>query len=322
MSNEIIDKTNLKRVYLLFGDEPYLVHQNERMIVETVISQNNMAEMNHSVYKENVTYDAIISDCNMLPFMSEYRLVQVKDSGLFYQGKKDDTEKLAEYIAKIPDTTVLLFTEKKVDKRNALYKMVKKTGVCTEYNALKPRELVDFVKEKSYGKLQCAEYFISAVGNSMERLTGELDKLRHYCGENPITKQDVDTVCSKTPDAVVFNMVAAVGKRDTAKALSVYNNMLQAKESPFGILKMLARQFKLILECKYMSNKGKNRMEIAQTLGIAEFMVKEYIEQGRNFKISDLINAINACYKCDEDIKLGRMSDTLAVEMIILKMNF
>lgn len=51
-------------------------------------------------------------------------------------------------------------------------------------------------------------------------------------------------------------MVGAIGGKNTELALDIYGNLLNMKESPLGILKMIARQFKMILECKYLLRKS------------------------------------------------------------------
>lgn len=309
----------LKKVYLLYGDERFLVNQKENELVAAAVPSQN-AVMNHSIYKENAAAAVITAECDMLPFMADKRVVQVRYSGLFFQGRKEDSELMAAYVENIPDTTLLIFTEEKVDARGALFKAVKKYGECLKFERLKDREAAAYVK-KICPELECPDYFAAVVGSDMEKLTGEIEKLRIYTGGGAITKKDVDEVCSKTADIVVFNMAKAVGKRSSAEAIGIYRNMLLAKESPFAILKMLARQLKLILECKYMSGKGKSNAEIAETLAIKEYFVRDYIAQGRNFTSGALIKGIKACYKCDADIKTGRMDANLAVELVIIGMN-
>ena len=80
--------------------------------------------LNYSYFNGKTDIDNIITACDTLPFMSEKRLVAVKDSKLFEPGRKDDSEKLKDYIPNIPQSTVLCFVEDKADKRSSLYKAV------------------------------------------------------------------------------------------------------------------------------------------------------------------------------------------------------
>jgi DNA polymerase-3 subunit delta len=148
----------------------------------------------------------------------------------------------------------------------------------------------------------------------------ELDKLRHYAyGKQEITKQDIDQVTTKSIETKIFDMLSALGTKKTAKAVEMYNNMIQAKTEPLMILSMLARQFRLILRAKALGADGYGSGDIAKEIGVPSFAVKEYIAQGKNFKYSSLIQALEDCLDTDIKIKTGQVSPVLGVEMIVLK---
>ncbi|MBQ9605074.1 MAG: DNA polymerase III subunit delta [Firmicutes bacterium] len=315
------DNKYSKNVYLLFGTERYLVLEKDKDIADTFAPPQGMEIMNTSVYKDGVSAQHLKADCEMLPFMTEKRLIRVVDSGFFTRGKKDETDAFADYVKNIPQSTVLVFVENNVQKNNALYKAVKKHGECMEFEPLKARELTAFVKKQGKGLIADPDYFISYVGEDMEKLVGEIAKLSAYSKGAPVDNAVIDEVCSPALDTYVFNMTAAIGKKDIGTALDIYGNMLRAKEAPTVILGQIERQFKLMLECKELERKGKSRADIAEILGIREFAARRCMEQGRNFKLSELLKGIKSCYKCDMDIKTGKISDTLGVELVILGLN-
>lgn len=315
------DTKKIERAYLFFGEEKYLVRDSVERL-KTAVVDKAMEMMNLSIFEGRAEVDKIIAACETLPFMGNYRMVFVKDSGLFDKGRKDDTEKLKDYIGRIPKTTVLCFREDKVDKRNGLYKAVSKNGACTELNFLKDNELIKWVCEKGEKKIRPAnaEYLIKSVGTSMEVLEGEINKLLSGADEKgEITRGLIDSLCTKSPENNVFEMVEAIGKKQPEKALEIYNNMLRMKQSPMYVLKMAARQFKLIMQCKYLRSKGKNANQIAEELKQRSFVVRDCLNQAGNFKMASLINAIDDCARCDIDFKSGRITDKLGVEVIILK---
>ncbi len=313
----------MKNVYLICGDERYLVAQKENEIKKAALPDETMAAMNHSVFKDSIDTGELTAACEMLPFMAEKRLVQVRYSGLFTAGKKDDTEAVAAYLAEIPETTVLVFTESETDGRNSLYKAVKKYGEVFDFKPLKPYELVDHVKKHCKVKIP-AEYFVTCVGSSIERINGELDKLIVYTDGKDITEQDIDEVCSKTPEMNMFKLLEAVGRRNTAEALDIYHNMLSAKGSSFGVLTMLVRQLKIMIECRYLAEKGMPAKQIADNLPeykLFERSARGYVEQSKNFKRTALYKYLTQCYKCEENIKNGLVDDEMGVELLIIGMN-
>lgn len=316
-----MDFKNPKNVYLLFGEEKYRLKQWEKKFLEA-FSDPATAMLNQNIFDNRSAINDIIDACNTLPFMSQYRIVTIKDSGLFANGKKNDTEAMAEYLKEISETTLLYFIEEKVDKRNTLYKAVNKIGECIEFTLLKDNELIDWCIKESGSRLDpaTATLLLRNVGGLMEALEGEINKLVQFVPENEkITPVHINQICTIVPEVKIFDMVAAIGEKNTKKALEIYNNMLEAKESPFGILKMISRQFKLLLQCRYLANKKLSNDAIANEIGVRSFIVRDCLRQAKNFNNKDLLAAIQDCFDCDINIKSGKISDRLGVELIILK---
>lgn len=315
-----IKNRSFKRVYLIFGEEKYLTMEYECKLKNAVVPKT--AElMNTAVFDSVSEIENIRSAVETLPFFSDYRLVVVKDSGLFKQGKKDLTDKMVEIVKNIPETTVMIFAGDEVDKRNSLYKAVKKYGYACEIKNLKDNELIKWVEKQSDGKVKgsVASYFVQNVGNSMEALKAELDKLIIYSKGQNINTKLIDDICTKSPEANVFEMVDAIGNKRPDKALEIYNNMLVERQSSVMILSMVARQFKMILQCKYLMKKNYTKDQISYELSQRSFTVDKYMKQSRNFTISKLMDAVRECAELDVRFKQGLISSDLGVEMIIIK---
>ena len=95
--------------------------------------------------------------------------------------------------------------------------------------------------------------------------------------------------------------------------------MILMKESPIMILAMIARQFRIILQSKYLAEKGFYNADIAKKINQREFVVSQCLSQAKNFRKKDLLKALDDCLKCDANIKTGKIQDKLGVEMIIMK---
>ncbi len=90
-----------------------------------------------------------------------------------------------------------------------------------------------------------AKYLVECCGTSMQDLINELRKLIEYKGENSnITKQDIDLLCTKQIQAVIFDLTDNLGKKETSKALEVYNGLISNKEPIQKILITLYNHFK------------------------------------------------------------------------------
>lgn len=309
-----------QRVYLFCGDEKYLLLEYENKLKSAVVPVDSQI-MNLVEFDGVDDVEKVASAVETLPFFNNYRLVVIKDSGLFKTGKKDMTDSMCQVIKNIPESTVVIFAGEEVDKRNSLYKAVKKYGYVCEINPLKDNELIKWVEINSNGRLKgsVAAYFVQNIGNQIEALKAEMDKAIAYSGDNAVTKAVIDSVCTKSLESNIFDMMDAIGLKQADKALDIYNNMLVMKQQPVAVLTMIARQFKNMLQCKYLMKKGFTKSQIALELSLREFMVNKYMQQSKNFTVAKLMDAVRDCAELDVRFKQGLITDVLGVEMIILK---
>lgn len=322
---ENIKNKDFSKCYLLFGEENYLKKYYEQRLKNTIVS-NNMDIMNVSIFEgKSISIEAIINAADTLPFMSEKRLVLIKSSELFQTGRKEDTNKMKDYIIHIPNSTCIVFVEENVEKQNKLYKEIQKEGYIVEFKSPKENELVIWL-QKSLKKnnkdieAKTAIYMLRNVGTDMELLEGEIQKLIAYKNnENIITQTNIDTVCSKSLETKIFDMLDAVGNKNLETALNIYNNMLMLKETPTKILIMITRQFRLLIQVKYLLNEAYNSDAIAKRLNQKPFVVKGLSAQAKNFSQETLIQALEDCLETDISIKTGTLSAEIAVELLIIK---
>ncbi len=315
---------SFKNVYLFYGEESYLKKQYRQSFYNAVVSDASAA-FNYTFFEgSSAEPSSIIDACETLPFMNDKRLVEAKDTGLFIQGRKDASESMSKYISNIAESSILIFTEEKIDKRSRLYKEVSKKGCCVEFKRMEENELISFIQslfenENTKIDTRCALYLLRSVGSDMSSLKKESDKLIAYKNGEDITKEDIDLICTKSLETEIFDLVGAIGSKKADKAIEIYNNLLLLKQSPLMILSMSARQFRLIIQCKYLYSKGLSPDQIGSQIGIRGFMAKNYIRQSANFTNKALLSALKDCLECDVGIKTGKISDRLGVEMIILK---
>lgn len=282
--------------------------------------------MNYTFFSEKgAVISTIIDGAETLPFLAERRFIVIKESGLFAAGRKDDSERMSEYVANIPKSSCLLFIEETIDKRGKLYKAIVKQGYVVEMKSLSDKELSRFLigESKKSGLVlgeAVADYFCRTVGGSMDGMLLELAKLCAYKGnEGSIAKEDIDNICSKSLELRIFDLVDAMGGKNPQLALDIYRNLIQRKESPIMVLAMLTRQFRMIYQCKVLAELGMSQGEISAQTGLRDFMVRGSLKQGSQFKAETLKLALEKCLQTDTDIKTGRMNGELAVEMILLE---
>jgi len=312
-----------KPVYLLYGEESYLVSHYANLFTKELLDD---AIMNRDTFEgKDFEVDSLIGAANTLPFLSGRRLVYVKDSQLLAVGRKNATEAVAKYLPDIPETTTLIFIETSVDKRNRLYKQIASLGRAVEFKSPSEAELTRWVINifKKKGKEihpKTAQLLLSTVPKGMASVYSEADKLGAFVGaRSSIAPEDIQAVCTKSLEARIFNMVGALCSGQTERALVQYHNMLAAKEQPLMVLAMMARQFRMVLQCKAYAEKRMGQPEIASRLGLQSFIVRECLRQSQKFTIERLLAALSDCQDTDIRIKTRLMEGELGVELQIVR---
>ena len=317
--NQDIKEKSFKKIYLLYGDEPFLVGSYKKKLREAITGGDTM---NFNYFEgKNPDVKEIISLADTMPFFADRRLILVDGSGFF----KSAQEELAAYLPQMPDTTCLVFAESEVDKRNRLYKRVKELGYAAELNKQDTAQLMRWaagILGRDGRKISrpVMEYFLERTGDDMENIRMELEKLVCYTmGRDVITKEDVDAVGTVHVTSRVFDMVAAIVAGNTKKAMDLYEDLLTLKEPPMRILFLIARQFNQLLQIKELTAAGKDKGAMASALKVPPFAVGKLTAQARAFTRDQILSWVTLCVETEEEVKTGRLSDRLAVELLIAR---
>ncbi len=310
----------LKRAYLLYGQERYLVRQYRDKLIKAMIPEGDT--MNLSRYEgEDIDQEEIIDQAETLPFFAEHRLILIEDSGLF----KKSGEQLAEYMPQAPETTSFLFVEEGIDKRSKMYKTLVKFGSAVEFGEQKDDVLSRWVvgRLRKEGKeITQAAYrlFIEKTGTDMENIDHEMEKLICYCmDKETVTPEDVEAVTTEQIQNKVFDMVDAIASHQQKKALDLYYDLLALKEPAMRIMYLVTRQFHLLLTVKAMTNQGFGNKDIAGKAGCPDWAVRKYQAQCRDYSLEQLKQAVRDGTEFEEAVKTGRLDERMAVELFIVQ---
>lgn len=317
--NEDLKSGQLKQAYLLYGEEAYLRKQYKDKVKAALLGDGD-AMNSHYFEGKDINLGEIIDLAETMPFFAERRVIVLENSGLFKSGG----EKMAEYLAEPASTACFLFVESEVDKRSKLYKQVQQLGRAVEFAIQDERTLKRWLagilkKEGKQITENTAEYFLDKVGTDMENIRSELEKLVCYCMDREIVeREDIDMVCTTRINNHIFDMVTAIGDKQTKKALTLYYDLLALKEPPMRILFLIARQCNTLLQVKQLKNKGFDNKKIGEKIGLPGFVAGKYVTQAAKFKEKELKKAVERCVEAEESVKTGRMNDTMSVELLIM----
>ena len=315
-----IKRQEFKKVYLLYGEERYLIRQYRDKLKKALADQDDT--MNFTCFEgDDINVKEIIDLAETLPFFADRRVILIEDSKLLKKGG----DELGEYLENLPETTYFVFVEEEVDKRSKLFKAVAKCGNAIEFGTQTDETLMKWVggRISREGKnITQAAYqsFIAKTGTDMQNIEKELEKLICYTMDKAVIEpEDVEAITTEQLSNKVFEMVDAIASHRQKHAMDLYYDLLALKEAPMRILFLITRQFQILLTVKVMSNQGFNNKEIAAKAGCPEWAVRKYQGQAKAFSLEQIKQAITDGVLYEEAVKTGRMNDQMAVELFIVQ---
>ena len=317
---EDIKNQEYKQAYLFFGEEGYLKKQYRNKLLQAWNPDGDT--MNESRFEgKGIDVKEVISLGETMPFFSDRRIILLENTGFF----KNQCPELAEYLNNLPDYLYLLFVEDEVDKRSKMFKSVKQIGRVVDFAVQDEKTLMRWVlgimkREGKQITQRDMEHFLSKTGTDMSNIEKELEKLLCYTMDRSvITGEDIDAVCTTQINNRIFAMVQAVAEQNQEKALDLYYDLLALKEPPMRIMFLIAKQFNQLLQVKELAGKGAQKREIASKVKVPPFVAGKLIAQARAFSREQILSYVEFCVESEESVKTGRLSDRLAVELLIAR---
>jgi DNA polymerase-3 subunit delta len=264
--------------------------------------------------------------CDAIPFLAEKRLVIVEGLLTRTAGQKEFLDKLAGYLGKLPETTRLVFVEtKSLPAHHPILQLAQKDarGYVKRFASPDVKTLPKWIKKRvrKYGgeiEPKAAAQLAAAVGADLRLLDQEIAKLATYVnGERAITETDVDAVVPYAQTAVVFDLVDALGRRDGRTAARTLHRLLDAGEHPLGLLAMIVRQFRLLIQVKELKGEGANPQTIAKALSIHPFPARKLYSQATHFTGEQLEAVYRHLLDSDAAIKSGEIEAEVALDLLV-----
>lgn len=280
---------------------------------------------------ETASIEQIISSISTLPFLSDMRLVILKN---FLSGKKaDEANELLPALEKLPDSTILVMAElKEPDKRTSIFK--KLTTLATNRLFLKPKgvQLNTWIQRRAEshgGKLspESAAYLASVIGDDLFALNQEVQKLSLYARGQAITREMVDELVTGNVQKSIFTLTDQLAQKNYSGALLTLEQLQEQGEDPAFIFSMIVRQFRLILEMKALSEQNLPPAMMARKMAVHPFVISSSIRITKNFTYDYLKKTLAGFLELDTRLKTGliplkpREEDQylLAIERILLR---
>ena len=319
-------------IYLFYGEDNYT---KEREVNKIKKDFGEMVDGINYLKLSDTTINELIPSIETPAFGYPKKLIIAKNTNLFKKSKKNDDEEnegsskdnkeLISFFEnyKPNDDVDLLFVEESVNK-NKLYKTLEKIAEIKEFSLKKDSEVAkELIKIANMYKVKLdltnSSYIVSNCGTDMQNLLNEIRKLIEYVGTGgTITKEVIDKLVIRKPEAVVFDLTDYLGTKNVKAAINCYRDLLSQNVADQIIIVMIYRHIRNLYI--YKLSKPEDVVKNLNLKPNQTFLPKIYARQAKLFTIEELKQILYELIYIDESSKNGNLdSISTGIESIMCR---
>jgi len=292
-------------IYFLMGEEPYFIDRITDLIMNNVLSEDEIDFNRIVLYGADSTIVKVLNAARRFPMMSEYQLVVLREAHTIDERSADNKWDLLTNYAKNPlNSTILVinYKYKTLDRRKSLAAAIEKNGILFESKKIKDYKLPEFITQTLHERSieadrKSIQMLADFLGDDLNLLNKELDKLLVFLADQPvkrITPELIERNIGISKDYNNFELRSAIAAKDILKANRIAQYFERnPKNHPIqSVLPTLFDFFSNLLICHYAKDKSEAGM--LNTLGLRHpIQAKEYQTGLRNFTAMKAFDAIH-----------------------------
>ncbi|MDR1175186.1 MAG: DNA polymerase III subunit delta [Treponema sp.] len=253
-----------------------------------------------SYYAGETSLSDVVSALQNGSLFASYRLFTLKNAELIK--KKDEVELLSAWMKEEQKDTVLVLISAETSLAKGLENAVPKERKRVFWELFENRKhewVASFFRRQG---LRINEDGIEAILEMVENNTASLSQACSHLAlmaskEETIGEAMVDRWLSHTREESAFSLFGRIARGDLSRALESLHSLLAAKESPQGILGVLAWCFRKFRDYLALEETGNINDFEFKKIGLGSQRVRQdYIEAGRRYSSADRALSLIAEY--------------------------
>ena len=325
-----IIKSGKANLYVLYGAESYLTERYAKLIAKQSVEEGFDAFNLQRFDGQATTVEQLEEAVEAMPLMSDRKCVLVRD----YDPSGADAERARQLIEAVPDTCVLVFWQMTTqpDKRKTGWKnflaTAEKAGVVMEFKHKEPADTAKILlsgAKRRGARLDFAEakYLVDLVGNDLNLLVCELDKLCALADGGDITKKLIDSACPKNLEAKVFDLSKAILRRRADEAYDLLYQLKVQREDPVPILAVLSSAYVDLYRAKVAASAGVPAESLAayyKSYKGKEWKLKNAVRDASRMSVPVLRDCLEILANTDTALKSGGGDPWVLLEQTIARL--
>lgn len=297
-------------IFVLVGSEALLLKRAlEKLLAERIDPSSR--DFNFDLFEGGTLNVRKVADAiGTFPVFAPRRVVLIRNA---HELKKGESDRLAELLTKIPETTDLIITAEKSDGRTVFWQTISKVTKVREFKPLDSREAPRWITEEAAQagyriRFEAAQWIAAAVGSDLTALQSTLEKLYLLKGnDKEITLADVESAVTAVSWKDIFELSKVVGEKNLERALVLFRRMEESRESPIAMLSLLARHFRIL-----------SKVKEGDPAGIPPYFLKDYQRQAGQFDAGWLAEKREKIFQADWALKSSAVDSNLLFERLLM----
>jgi DNA polymerase-3 subunit delta len=311
----------LRPVYLLVGDERHF-ESKVMQALKAAATKGGIPGLNEDQFQaQEADVETALSAARTLPMMAKRRFVLVR--GLEHWEGREGSEgngkdkaqhpldRLLEYCQAPSPSTTLVLVGGGLNKNRKLVTVARKDGWLVNCEALARADLPGFIERAARERGNpldpgVADLIAELAGPELGPVTDSLERCCLYAGAGQAVSEDVVAECVVRLRAkTVWELVAAVGKRDPGAALSALSEVYDPQDRGLRLLGVLAWSTRQMLRFESALRDGLSPNDAAVRAGAPPFKARELAEQVKRIARVDLERWLETLAELDYALKGG-----------------
>ena len=320
-------------IYYLFGTDEFAISEEIRTM-RSKLGDDTTADMNTAYFDgSNLDMATFEETCMSMPFLTDRRIVVLNHAN--HLPKKDPwLTHFIDLLSRLPSTTALVIVDihdaadrnKRGKKPSPLLLWANEHSdrcFTRQFNNPEGVHFVSGLKSRSIeqgGDISetAAQMLAEYVVEDPRLADMELVKLLDYVDRSrQIEVADVEKLTPYTGQADVFELVDAIGARDSARSQRLLHQLMQSGDAHYAFA-MIARQVRLLILVRDCLDRG---VDPAKSLGRVSFLARRLSAQANNFSLINLEDLYQVLFEIDINVKRGKIALEPSMDNLIASLS-
>lgn len=311
----------VRPVYVLAGREQVLLTRALEAVRKATVGGGPRGLAEDHFEAREARPAVILDACKMLPMLSRWRLVLVRN---IQDYKPDDSEQFLPYLEKPTPSTCLVLLATKHDGRTRFGLAVKKHDLLLSAEPYSEEQLPAFVEAEAKRRGArfepgAAESLVLTVGANMDALVDAVERLRLFAGDRALTEADVEQLAAPLREAELEDLVDAVADRNLPRALRLLDNLLRSSKPALLVLGFLSSRLRQLTLLRDAMDRNADPFSVVR---LPRHVMDRVKRQARSWSPGALAAALPLLAETDLRLKSGggKGRDARVLEELLLRM--